>query len=150
MKIKFPGCLLLLFVLALVLCGCQDGGEGPVQASLGEPFTLGLGESATIPERGLTLTFAEVIRDMRCPTRVLCEVDGPVEILVILQIQGSEATRYEMNPEEVLVLNGWAPHEVGYFEYVVELVSVYPYPETLEDKDDFEDYQATFIITLEE
>ena len=150
MKTGFPGCLLLLFVLALVLCGCQDGGEGPVQASLGEPFTLWLGESATIPERGLTLTFTEVIRDMRCPTRVLCEVDGPVEILVILQIKGSEATRYEMNPEEVLVLNGWAPHEVGYFEYVVELVSVDPYPETLEDKEDFEDYQARFIITLEE
>ncbi|MFC2042719.1 hypothetical protein ACFLUA_01020 [Chloroflexota bacterium] len=147
MKIKFPGCLLLLFVLALVLCGCQDGGEGPVQASLGEPFTLGLGESATIHERGLNLTFAEVIRDMRCPTRVLCEVDGPVEILVILQIQGSEATRYEMNPEQVLVPLGWAPHEVRFLEYVVRLVSVNPFPETLKDKESYEDYQATFVIT---
>ena len=149
-KTVLPGCLLLLLALALVLCGCQDGGEGPVQAALGEPFTLGLGESTTIPEQGLTLTFAEVIRDVRCPTKVLCEVDGPVEILVILQIQGSEATRYEMNPEEMLESLGWAPHQVAYYDYLVRLVGVDPHPETPEDTVDFEDYQATFVISLEE
>ena len=150
MKTEFPGYLILIFMLALVLCGCQGGGAEPTPVVLGEPFTLGVGESATITERGLTLTFAEVIRDMRCPTRVLCEVDGPVEILVILQIQGSEATRYEMNPEQVLVPLGWAPHQVGYFEYLVELRSVDPHPEIPEDAVDFDDYQATFMITLEE
>ena len=145
-----PDSLLLLLTLALVLCGCQDGGDSSVQAALGEPFTLGLGESATLPERGLTLTFAEVIRDARCPTRVLCAEDGPVEILVILQIQGSEATRYEMNPEEMPEASGWMPHQVAYDDYLVRLVGVDPHPELPENAVDFEDYQATFVISLGE
>jgi len=113
---------------------------------LGEPFTLGIGESATITERGLKLTFAEVIQDARCPLQVECETMGPVEILVILQIQEGEAAQYEMNPDQVLVPSGWAPHEVRYFEYVVRLVNVDPQPVTLKDKEDFDDYQATFVI----
>jgi hypothetical protein len=149
-KTGFPGRLWLLLALALVLCGCQAGGDGPVQATLSKPFTLGPGESATIPEPGLTLTFAEVIRDVRCPTKVLCAEDGPVEILVILQIKGNEATRYEMNPEQAPEFLGWAPHQVAYHDYLVRLVSVDPHPEMPEDVADFEAYQATFVISLEE
>jgi hypothetical protein len=147
MKTEFPGYLVLIYALALVLCGCQGGGAEPLPAVLDEPFTLGFGESATITERKLTLTFAEVIQDARCPLQVDCEALGAVEILVILQIQEGKAAQYEMNPEQVLVPSGWAPHEVRYFEYMVRLVSVDPYPETLEDKEDIEDYQATFVIT---
>ena len=117
---------------------------------LGEPFTLGVGESAMIGNQNFSLTFAEVIRDVRCPTLVNCAENGPVEIAVTLLIQGGEATRYEMNPEEVPKSYGWAPHQVGYFEYLVELMSVDPHPEMPEDAVDFGDYQATFMITLEE
>jgi hypothetical protein len=147
MKTEFPCILVLLFALVLVLSGCQGGEADPPPAVLGEPFTLRVGESASITERGLTLTFVEVIQDARCPLQVECETLGPVEILVILQNQDGEAAQFEMNPEQVLVPSGWAPHEVRYFEHVVRLVSVDPYPETLEDKEDYKDYQATFVIT---
>jgi hypothetical protein len=144
-----PGCILLLLALAMVLCGCQDDGrQSTPSLSLGNLFTLGLGESATIEDQNLTLTFSEVIRDVRCPTMAICEEDGPVEILVLLQIEGREAARYEMNPE--VVPYSWAPHQVTYHDYLVRLISVDPHPEMPEDTVDFEDYQATFVISLEE
>jgi hypothetical protein len=87
-----------------------------------------------------------VIQDARCPLQVDCESLGAVEILVILQIQGGESAQFEMNPEQVLAPSGWAPHEVRFLNYLVRLVSVDPYPKTLADKKDYEDYQATFLI----
>ena len=149
-KMVLLGCLFLLFALTLVLCGCQDGGDGQGQAALGEPFTLAPGQSATIDEPELTLTFAEVLQDWRCPTRVECETAGAVEILVILETQDGQSAQYKMNPDAQLAGFGWAPKSVHFLEYQVELVSVDPIPEEPEDKEDFQDYRATFVVTHQE
>ena len=147
MKIAFTNYFLHIFALALVLGGCMRSGVNITNVVLGEQFTLRVGEKAMIKDQNLTLTFAEVIQDARCPLQVNCYAMGAVEILVFLQIQDGEAATFEMNPELVLVPDNWAPQKVNFFGYEVQLVRVDPYPETLEDKEHFENYQATFVIT---
>ena len=149
-RTRIPTYFLLVFLLTFAVFSCQGSGGQPIEAVLGEPFTLEIGESAIIGDQNVALTFVEVIRDVRCPTLVTCAEKGPVEISVTLQIQSSQTTRYEMNPEQVPEFLGWAPNHVSTSGFVVELQSVDPYPEMPEDMIDFSHYQATFVIKQNE
>ena len=60
---------ILLVALAL-LPGLAACAPARVQASLGQEFTLKLGQSARIQSEGLTLTFNDVSEDSRCPSGV--------------------------------------------------------------------------------
>jgi hypothetical protein len=59
---------ILLLALGLVLITLPACGPRPAPAALGQVFSLKLGQSAAIANEGLTLTFAAVQEDSRCPT----------------------------------------------------------------------------------
>ncbi len=70
----------LLLAALLVVPGLAGCTTPAVTASLGEPFTLGPGQSASIPGEDLTVRFAEVVSDSRCPAGVTCIWAGEVEL----------------------------------------------------------------------
>ena len=59
---------------------------------LGIAFPLGLGESASIAETDLRLTFADIVRDSRCPEDVTCIVAGEAVVVLDAQSGGKRAS----------------------------------------------------------
>jgi hypothetical protein len=58
-------------------------------APLGEPFTIGLGETASIDSTDLSLSFVAVTGDSRCPRDVNCVVAG--EAVVVFDARSGDA-----------------------------------------------------------
>jgi hypothetical protein len=117
-------------------------GPGP-----GEPFTLGIGESQTVAQISLNVTFANVVSDSRCPTEVDCVQDGPVIILVLAQQGDNPVESFEMNPEAAkAALTGIPPNIISYQGFEIELTAVDPFPRQPEDLQNLDDYTATFIV----
>ena len=80
-------CLLALVALTLFLPGCAKGAEVP--ASLGQEFSLAIGQSALIKSENLKIQFAEVIEDSRCPKGVVCIWEGRVSCVIEIADAGS-------------------------------------------------------------
>ncbi len=119
--------LLALFAMALValsFAGC-DWGRSPV--ALGEEFTLSLGERAVIRGEGLSIVFADVLEDSRCPTGAVCVWQGQVRCSVLLTKSGAAYTETFTQPG---LASGPATEQaLGYlFTFRVE-----PYPEVGKD-----------------
>lgn len=98
-----------------------DPGPNAVPApgvSLGTSFRLPEGASATVTGEGLTITFARLITDSRCPLDAQCIWAGEVKIAVTADQAGAPVT---------LEL-GDAQPQGTYRGYSIHLVSVDPYP----------------------
>ena len=78
---------LALIGLVLLLVGCAGGG-GPIKASLGQEFTLAVGQTAEITGENLSMTFLEVVEDSRCPKNVTCIWAGRVSAVVEIKDGG--------------------------------------------------------------
>jgi hypothetical protein len=135
--------LAFLAVCCLMLAACQSDTQPTntpvpqsesIDAGLDEPFTLSVGESVTLADTALTLTFEMVERDGRCPSAVDCAESGPV-VVIISAVQGTEQpTTFTMNPDPQLAqLSGMPPNKMMYQGYEIELTAVNPYPEQPED-----------------
>lgn len=90
--IKTLGLLALVTVALLIVaaCGSDDPTPTPTltpeptptlnsgedETILGEPFTLKVGQSVTLAEAGMTLSFVSVTQDSRCPSDVTCVQAG--------------------------------------------------------------------------
>lgn len=145
--------LLAFFSFAVLLCtlllACRQSSIGPddIPFQVGAPFTLEVGQSALLEQESLTLTFDSVIGDHRCPSQVQCAEQGAVEILVTVKEANQASETHEMNPEPALARLTWAPSTVTYQNYEINLQAVSPYPELPEDLEDFDDYEATFVVS---
>lgn len=138
--------VVLGLVTVFVAAGCRTAPAAPpdpVQARLGEVFTLSGGQQAEIADEGLRVTFDQVLADSRCPSQVDCAWTGEARIAVLVQ-QGTtppETVEFNTNP---------APgqtNKVGTVgPYTVELTSLDPYPETPADIP-FPDYRAALLVT---
>ena len=95
-------CLLASIALAVVLVSCgSDGLDGPrhrvgrqsddASPALGQPFTLGVGESATLDGTGVRLTFVTVTEDSRCPPMAMCVWAGDAATALVLSAVGQSA-----------------------------------------------------------
>jgi hypothetical protein len=149
------------FILTLFLVACQTettptSGPEPQAtptpeaagntAELGQPFTLAVGESATIGETALTLTFEEILLDGRCPSAVNCAADGPVIAFISVRRADETPSTFEMNPDpQKARLAGIPPNIVTLDPYEIELTAVEPHPEQPEDLMNLP-YTAAFIV----
>lgn len=70
----------------------------PTTAQLNYPFTLTLGQVATIDDAGLTLTFNEVVQDERCLTADSCGEGELVIISVDIEQPAHDRETWELNP----------------------------------------------------
>lgn len=67
--------LVLLFAL-LSACGCWHGPTDPSGPSLGERFTISVGESEVLRGEPVRIEFERILEDSRCAIDVVCIVAG--------------------------------------------------------------------------
>lgn len=120
-------CLIGMAVL-LALSGCSAEptdlrctANTETAPTVGENFIVRYHESATIQGEGLTLRFAELVSDSRCPSGVVCGVAGNAEIRVSAA-KGQEVQDFILNTDI------GSPNEAAFQGYTVQLVGVAPYP----------------------
>jgi hypothetical protein len=80
--------LLVILLLLLSLAGCAWR-PVKINASLGQKFSLSIGQSAEIMGENLNIKFGEVIEDSRCPRGVTCIWAGKVTSVLDINHAGS-------------------------------------------------------------
>ena len=112
--------IVLAAVLGVLLAGCQWNRDS---VASGEEFSLSLGERANIRGEDLSIVFADVLEDSRCPTGAQCPWQGQVKCSVLLSKGGSTYT--ETFTQMGLTAEPATESALGYkFDFRVE-----PYPE---------------------
>ena len=89
--------------------------------ALGESFTVGVGQSVTVSGPGLTVTFAALVEDSRCPIGVQCIQAGRAVISLTVAKAGTApatlavstddppSSRYGNNTIELVLLTRGEP-----------------------------------------
>ena len=133
----------LLLLGALAACGAPEPG-GPLadlQPKLNEPFTLEIGQAARFVEPGVTITFAAVPSDSRCPTDVTCIWAGDGEVQLALHVGPPDGDGPDVVATLHTTLNPqstpWGPN------YDVRLVALDPQPSV---NHPMADYRATLVV----
>jgi hypothetical protein len=110
-----------LIILLGPLLGCA-GTDGSIKTTLGQEFTLRLGQTAQIEGEQLSITFNGVSEDSRCPRDVLCIRAGEVKCEMTVTYQGSSSSITLIQPGMT------EPASETYRGYRI-IYSVEPYPD---------------------
>jgi hypothetical protein len=134
---------MMVTLLGIVLVGCNGGGgtDASQDASLGNPFDLGVGETAVITDADLQVTFKGVPRDSRCPEDVDCSEAGLVDVTLLIAPSSNTAQG------ETITISAY-PRETAdtvYGEYSIALEAVAPYPVSTEEIRE-KDYVITLVV----
>jgi hypothetical protein len=108
----------LIITIFLATTGCSG-----TRISLGQDFSLHVGQSASIKGEELQIKFLEVIADSRCPRGVTCIWEGEVSCMVAIRYRGSLQQMMFTEPGST----SWPP-EISFEEYQIAY-HVEPYPE---------------------
>jgi hypothetical protein len=127
--------------------GATAGATGPV--SLGQPFYLKIGQTASISSPGLTVKFVRISEDSRCPASdgkkmVACAWSGQVSAVLEVQ-QGN-------NPTETITLSSFGGNSPklpamavkNFGDYQLQLLTVEPHPII-----DRQINPADYVVTLQ-
>jgi len=109
---------------------------------LDTPFSLKLNQQGVLETGGLTLEFAELLEDSRCPRQVDCFWSGQGRLVIKVWLTGQEPIAFELN-----TLSSTNQDVISYEAYQIQLLSLDPYPETPEQQIALEDYRATIVVT---
>jgi hypothetical protein len=96
------------------------------QSPLGQPFELGAGKTASIDGTGLSITFAAVTAESRCPSTAICVWQG--DAAIALKLARANRTVYDTLHTASNTSLAWRKNS-GFEGYDVELVNVAPYPD---------------------
>jgi len=119
--------LLALMAIAAAACG------GPTEVQLEEDFILALGKSAAVEGTGITVTFAGVLEDSRCPINAVCVRAGNAKVVLGLQNPTRSA---EVNiPDQ--------PRGVFIDRIEIRLIELNPAPEVGKELD-----EGSYRVTL--
>jgi hypothetical protein len=88
-----PAWSLAMAVLLSVACA---GGTPTTPGTAGETVTLAIGETAAVPDTSLSLMFAAVSSDSRCPADVVCIQLGEA-VVALDALAGGGASRFELS-----------------------------------------------------
>jgi hypothetical protein len=122
-----------MLLLATTACG-------ETKVSLGQEFSLYMGETADMEGEELQIRFLDVVEDSRCPTGVTCVWEGRVSCMV-------EITYLESLHRVALTqpgLTSW-PAEKPFLRYQIEF-RVEPYPEAGKEIEK-DEYQLVLRVT---
>ncbi len=159
--------MIYLLGLVLLLVACQGGDAGEPGAdevtatspatvesttqlpqtmgvNLGESFTLQAGETVTVADTEMRLTFTAVVEDSRCPTMVSCFWTGRAVIEMDVQM-GDDAPQtitFDTNPAPTELLD-----TITVYGYTIHLERLDPYPEHPDNPIAFADYYATLVVS---
>jgi hypothetical protein len=131
--------IVLTAILSLVLVTGASVVAAP-RPTLGKEFTVRVGQTVTISGEQLSLTFAKVTEDSRCPIGVVCIWEGNAQIAVTLSTPPNA-------PETILLnTNPSFPTTGTYLDYTVTLVDLKPYPRSTGPIPESR-YRATLLVT---
>ena len=90
--------LIILASIFVIACRTNMAAPGgPLESvSIGEGFTLAIGESASIDGANLVLTFSRVVQDSRCPSDVQCVWAGNGQLELVART-GNNRTTFILN-----------------------------------------------------
>jgi hypothetical protein len=123
-----------LALVALLAAGCNSP-TAPDRVVPGRPFTLKVGESATLPGNDGRMGFVRLVSDSRCPLDALCITAGDAVIQVSFTV-GHLITEVHTDPRL---------SQIPFANYVIRLTELQPYPQASAPKPP-EDYVATFVL----
>jgi hypothetical protein len=136
--------LSVLFLLAFILMGCPSWPTAPdsddvIKASLDEPFTLAIDQTAVIND-ALQLRFEAVPEDSRCPSDVDCVWAGRalVQLHALIGAQRGGPV-FELNTSDP------DAQVYTYGGYRIQLLTLDPYPSTRHPIDP-DDYRAQLQV----
>jgi hypothetical protein len=101
---------------------------------LNEMFALKFGKRVTVQGTDLTLTFKDVTEDSRCPRGVVCVWAGNARIVL------------DANRTMIALNTTVEPKQMSYSAYVIQLLSLQPYPR-YDQHIGKEEYVAALIVT---
>lgn len=122
-----------------------DAGEVRT-AALDEPFTLHIGDWATLsdtPEE-LSVQVAEFVSDNRCPAKVNCVVAGQVEFM--LRVRMGNVVHRQLFPIGTYPMNDG--NKVRYGGYEIELTGVEPPAPPPDEELAPSQYEATLLVRV--
>jgi hypothetical protein len=124
-------------LVAAAACAPEVGGQ---TVSLGDSFSLSVGQSASIDGDDLAIKFIDVIADSRCPSGAQCIWQGEVACLVKITHSGT-------GQEKVLTYPGLTqePSETQFGSYQFTF-SVEPCPEAGKEIEKSE-YRLNLLVT---
>ena len=120
-RFRIALCVLTAALAAALLAGCSSG---TLEASLGEEFSLAIGQTASITGEDMEVTFLDVIEDSRCPKDVVCVWEGRVTCSVEFR-QPGQASKTVMLTQQGLTDEA----AVETFQGYRIAFQVNPYPE---------------------
>lgn len=114
-----------ILLVILFLVSCQK--EEPCDAyQIGTPVEVGFKKTVSFCDESISITFAKVITDSRCPENVACIWQGLAEVEILVNIDGKEKT-FQLSTYPSF---NNIPSEVFYGDYSFGLEGVFPYPNT--------------------
>jgi len=113
--------ILLLVIIASLLFALSACG---VKAELGQEFSISIGQTVTITDEDMEITFKEVMKDNRCPSDVDCITAG--EVVCLMQITKGESV-YNIELAQPGLYHGYSQESFGGYKYNFK---VEPYPES--------------------
>lgn len=128
--------IVAIILAALLITGCNSSTTSPVEIVLGQQFQLKYSASAHCTAGDFIITFKNLDADSRCPEGVECVWAGNAKITI--SVSGSDMS-LNTNLE---------PKTVSYAGYLIELISVDPYPKASQQTKP-EDYSITLVILKE-
>ena len=109
------------------------------EQKLDEPFSISIGQSASILSEDLKITFVNVTEDSRCPKSVTCVWAGQVSAEFSFDSEGSPLG------QAVLTLGALTASEFNLGMYSLFLLDITPYPEKSAPRR--EEYQARIKVS---
>jgi hypothetical protein len=147
-KVAIPSILFLICLTA-----CQAATPAPITASTGADFSLAAGQTVTLTDADLSITFISVSSDERCPTEIECAVSGAVT--VHLSIRDQDGTVSEEVLQTFTDSSGLAPtmdfegirSHVTVDDYEIKVTRVLPYPQNPSSSIQPSEYTITLQVT---
>ena len=106
---------------AVLSLGCGSGTE----PDIGEEFSLGVGERATLADLSLFVSFIAVEDDSRCPLQVQCVWPGDALVLLEIASLNSDSKTDTLHTNTAV-----GPDILDWGRAVLRLIRLDPYPET--------------------
>ena len=133
--------LFVFLIIATLFTACDKKNDGnPLDFQLGQPFELAFGDTADCACDMLSVTFADVLEDSRCPSDAVCFWEG--RAIVQLKVDRADG-------QSTVELTSRAGHEELARDtldgLVFELLEVSPYPVTTTPIEE-DDYRIELLV----
>ncbi|MCC6243264.1 MAG: hypothetical protein IT353_10505 [Gemmatimonadaceae bacterium] len=142
MCMRLTYCFALALLPAMAACHNEPTAPAPavVEGLLGDRITLAVGQTATVAGTPLSVRFARVLSEGRCPSDVACIWQGSAEYVLEVRTAGAIADSLRVLQMSTYATGRFA--QMGAYRY--ETVELAPYPRN--GQIDLSRYQLTLRV----